>query len=67
MSGWEFRVAQLKNPQLASIPVVVITAATKLSDGFHVLSDVEVLRKPFDLESLMTVVRRYAAMGPGPR
>ncbi len=35
MSGWEFRAAQLENPTLAPIPVVVVTAANALSDGAH--------------------------------
>ena len=61
MSGWEFRAAQLENPTLALIPVVVVTAAGKLSDGAHTLSNVEILYKPFTLEILLPVVARYAA------
>ena len=61
MSGWEFRAAQLANPKLLSIPVVVVTAANMLSDGVHRLSNVEILRKPFDLNTLLTTVARYAA------
>jgi CheY-like chemotaxis protein len=66
MSGWEFRAAQLQNPQLTPIPVVVMTAADTLSDGAHTLSDIEVLEKPFELDMLLTVVGRYAA-GAQPR
>ena len=62
MSGWEFRAAQLENATLASIPVVVVTAANALSDGVHSLSDLEILRKPFDLEALLAVVDRYNAV-----
>jgi CheY-like chemotaxis protein len=61
MSGWEFRAAQLKNPTLALIPVVVVTAAGNLSDGARTLLSVEVLHKPFALEILLPVVARYAA------
>src|SRR5262245_63524858 len=61
MSGWEFRAAQLANPKLLPIPVVVVTAANTLSDALDTLSDVEVLRKPFDLSTLLTTVARYAA------
>ena len=67
MSGWEFRAAQLENARLAPIPVVVVTAANVLSDGVRSLSDVEVLRKPFDLDMLLAVVNRYAAAAPTPR
>jgi CheY-like chemotaxis protein len=60
MSGWEFREAQLANPALAAIPVVVLTASNTLDDGAHTLSDVEIVAKPFALEALLTVVDRYA-------
>jgi CheY-like chemotaxis protein len=61
MSGWEFRAAQLENPTLALIPVVVVTAAGSVSAGARTLSSVEVLHKPFALEILLPVVARYAA------
>jgi CheY-like chemotaxis protein len=61
MSGWEFRAAQLENPTLALIPVVVVTAAGSLSDSTGTLSSVEVLHKPFTLEVISLVVARYAA------
>ena len=60
MSGWEFRAAQLGNPKLTSIPVVVLTAANSLTDGVHTLSNVEIMPKPFALDSLLAVVERYA-------
>jgi CheY-like chemotaxis protein len=69
MSGWEFRAAQLENPTLALIPVVVVTAAGHLSDAARTLSSVEVLHKPFTFEILLPVVARYAAAPrahPGP-
>ena len=61
MSGWEFRAAQLENPTMALIPVVVVTAAGNLSDGAGTLSSVEVLYKPFALDILLPTVARYAS------
>jgi CheY-like chemotaxis protein len=61
MSGWEFRAAQLENAALSSIPVVVVTAANVASHGMPTLADVEILRKPFDLDMLLTLIERYAA------
>ena len=61
MDGWEFRAAQLKKAALASIPVVVVKAANVASHGMPTLPDVEILRKPFDLDRLLTVIERYAA------
>jgi len=60
MSGWEFRAAQLENPAIRGIPVVVLTAANTLTDGVHTLAGVEVIGKPFALDSLMAVVERHA-------
>ena len=64
MSGWEFRAAQLENPRLTSIPVVVVTAASTFTDGPPTLPDTEILRKPFELDALLTLVGRYAAAAP---
>jgi CheY-like chemotaxis protein len=53
MDGWAFRAAQLTDPALAAIPVVVITAAGPLEppiDARHVL------HKPFRIEELVGVV-----------
>jgi CheY-like chemotaxis protein len=60
MTGWEFRAAQLQNPAISGIPVVVLTAANTLIDGAHTLTDVEVIGKPFALDTLIQVVQRYA-------
>ena len=54
--------AQLANPTLALIPVVVVTAAGHLNDGARTLSSVEALAKPFALEVILPVVARYAAL-----
>jgi CheY-like chemotaxis protein len=59
MSGWEFRDAQEADPTIASIPVVVITAAHTLGSDRHSLTGLEVLRKPFSLEVLLEIVGRY--------
>ena len=61
MSGWEFRAAQLGNAKLTGVPVVVLTAAHTLTEGVHPLSDVEIIPKPFALDSLLAIVDRYAA------
>jgi CheY-like chemotaxis protein len=60
MSGWEFRAAQLQNPAISGIPVAVLTAANTLTDGVHTLADVEVIGKPFALDTLVALVERYA-------
>jgi CheY-like chemotaxis protein len=55
MNGWEFRDAQLRDPHLARVPVVVVSA-------FEDTLDVEaVLRKPYLLEDVLDTVQRLAA------
>jgi len=55
MNGWEFRDAQLRDPRLASVPVVIVSA-------FEDTLDVEaVLRKPYLLEDVLDTVQRLAA------
>jgi CheY-like chemotaxis protein len=53
MKGWNFRHAQKHDPNLATIPVVSISALGKLVDV-----DVA-LQKPVDYDELMKAVERY--------
>jgi len=54
MSGWQFRAAQLLDPVLSRVPVVVMsTFAPEMSvDGL--------LPKPFQLRDVLDTVRRLA-------
>jgi CheY-like chemotaxis protein len=55
MNGWEFRDAQLRDPDLARVPVVVVSA-------FEDTLEVEaILRKPYLLEDVLDTVQRLAA------
>ena len=55
MDGYEFRDEQKKDPVLAAIPVVVITAGSAPAPSdFRV-----VLQKPLDVERLLAAVRRH--------
>lgn len=56
MNGWQFREAQLRDPQLAGIPVVVMTANRDLRG----IPAEEVILKPVKLGKLLDVVRRHA-------
>lgn len=55
MNGWQFREAQLGDPSISSIPVVVMTAGRDLG-GIPVE---DVVYKPLSLELLLDVVRRH--------
>ena len=60
MSGWEFRAAQLENPRLAPIPVVIVTAATSVNEVRRTLGNVGIIRKPFALDTLLPMVVQHA-------
>jgi CheY-like chemotaxis protein len=62
MNGWEFRDAQMHDPDVSSIPVVVLSALgpvpTIEADAF--------IQKPFELDELLAVVARAAARAEEP-
>lgn len=51
--GWDFRQEQKRDPAIAGIPVVAVSAVGKLVDV-----DVS-LRKPLDYDELLAAVERY--------
>jgi CheY-like chemotaxis protein len=55
MDGWQFRAAQLADPALAEIPVVIISA----TDAGEVPADARV-PKPIDVDALLATVSRLA-------
>src|SRR4051794_33768179 len=55
MDGWTFRLAQ-RESEFANLPVLVLTAA-QLPAGYDSALDAPVLRKPFELEDLLTSVQ----------
>lgn len=57
MNGWQFREQQVRDPELASIPVVVITANR---DTRGIQAD-DTLFKPVNPEHLLEVVERFRA------
>ena len=55
MSGWEFRAQQKRDPHLATVPVIVMSAFDNDLDVD------ESVPKPFTLEDMLDAVRRCAA------
>ncbi|GAO04556.1 protein PilG [Anaeromyxobacter sp. PSR-1] len=62
MNGWEFRAAQKGDPDISAIPVVILSAMGREgaidADGY--------IQKPFDLEMLLSAVRRHAQSASPP-
>ena len=57
MDGWEFRRRQREDPQLARVPVVVLSALdqSRAAD----LDGAAFLKKPLDFDRLLQLVRQY--------
>jgi CheY-like chemotaxis protein len=57
MNGWEFRRAQLADPSVSKVPVVVITAS---NEDLAELGDVVILKKPIRFDDIVEKVQQYA-------
>src|SRR3984893_2598033 len=55
MDGWEFRMRQKDDPELAKVPVLVVTAIAAIAG----IDAVAVLHKPIDVDALLRTVARY--------
>jgi CheY-like chemotaxis protein len=56
MDGWEFRALQEKDPELSSIPIVVLTAHADVEQAARGMHASGSLRKPVKLDSLLATV-----------
>ena len=56
MDGWQFRKKQLGKPNLAPIPVVLLTGSNNAQQHARDLNAVGCVQKPFDLDQLLNTV-----------
>ncbi len=56
MNGWQFRAAQMGDPDVSSIPVIVVSAL----GGDPAIGAQSSVEKPFDLAVLLSEVKRLA-------
>jgi CheY-like chemotaxis protein len=59
MNGWQFRAEQRQDPALSAIPVAILTADWGSLDRAASLGVAACLKKPVELGSLFSLVRRY--------
>jgi CheY-like chemotaxis protein len=59
MNGWQFREEQLKDPRLASVPVLVISADPNLQPKASTLGVAGLLKKPIALDDLLAAVQAH--------
>lgn len=62
MDGWEFLRHQSADPQLSEIPVVICSASKEAMPA-----EIEVIRKPVDLEVLLQILDKYTDNSSSPR
>ncbi len=59
MDGWSFRAAQRRDPRLAAIPTIVLSASFAADPrALEGLEPAAALSKPFELERLIATVRQ---------
>ena len=59
MNGWAFRDEQVRDPALAAIPVIVITADATAARSARTLGVVEAMTKPLDFDRLLALIGRH--------
>jgi two-component system, OmpR family, alkaline phosphatase synthesis response regulator PhoP len=67
MNGWQFRAAQNRDPALADIPVIVISALATESAASALDGVAALFAKPFDVGTLLSAVERCTAGAREPR
>ena len=59
MNGWKFREEQVKDPSLAAIPVIVVSADADAARKATTLGVAAAMPKPVDFDRFLNVVRQY--------
>ena len=59
MNGWQFRAEQRQDPQLARIPVVIISADAGVETKAAPLEVADCLKKPLELATLLRTIERH--------
>jgi CheY-like chemotaxis protein len=59
MDGWAFRAEQLRDPALASIPVIVLTADGNAAEKAVLMNGAGALRKPVELLTLLGAIQPF--------
>jgi CheY-like chemotaxis protein len=62
MNGWQFRAEQRHDPELAKIPVIVLSAAPHVREELPELGLSDYLQKPVSIERLLGRIASYCGM-----
>lgn len=61
MDGWHFRAEQRARPEIAGVPVIVLSATRDLAVRARDLEPAQIFPKPFDLDALLTTIEQLTA------
>ena len=61
VDGWQFRETQLRHPELAGIPTVIVTVHPLREPDRYALRSPNVLRKPFEDAALLAALEQACA------
>lgn len=64
MDGWQFRAEQQRDPTLASIPVVVLSAVYNARERASMLGAVDYMQKPVEFDKLIETAEHYRRVPP---
>ena len=59
MNGWRFRDEQRRDPSIADIPVIVVSADSTAREKAAAMGAVEAMVKPVDFDRLLQLVGAY--------
>ena len=59
MDGFQFRKAQLANPKIRDIPVLVMSADGREKTKQEILEVQEYIKKPIDIDLFVKTIRKY--------
>lgn len=59
MDGFQFRKAQLANPKIRDIPVLVMSADGRVKTKQEILEVQEYIKKPIDIDLFVKTIRKY--------
>jgi CheY-like chemotaxis protein len=64
MDGWQFRMEQQRDPELAPIPVVVLSAVYNARERAALLGAVDYMQKPVEFDKLIETAERHRRTPP---
>ena len=64
MDGWQFRAEQQRDPDLAPIPVVVLSAVYNARERASMLGAVDYMQKPVEFDKLIETAERHRRIPP---